>query len=132
MNEKDTMFGFGPNKNRLDIMLQHVIEFMEEYFDQNPLSHLGIIICKYGEAQVLSLLNGSKRAAVIAIGVIREGVTAGLVGKDAGEFSLQNGLEVVGKSLGYMPRNGSREVLIVVGALSTCDLGDVFLETLPR
>ena len=132
MNEKDAMFGFGPNKNQLDIMLQHVTEFMEEYFDQNPLSHLGIIICKYGEAQVLSLLNGSKRAAVIAIGVIREGVTAGLVGKDAGEFSLQNGLEVVGKSLGYMPRNGSREVLIVVGALSTCDPGDVLVETLPR
>ena len=82
--------------------------------------------------QVLSVLNGSKRAAVVAIGAIREGVMAGLVGKDAREFSLQNGLEVAGRILGHMPRHGSREVLVVVGALSTCDLGDVLVETMPR
>ncbi len=132
MYEKDASFGFGPNKNRLDIMLQLASEFTEEYFDQNPLSHLGIIICKNGEAQVLSLLSGSKRTAVMALGAIREGVTTGLVGKQAGEFSLQNGLEAAGRSLGHMPRHGSREVLIIVGALSTCDPGDVLVETLPR
>jgi len=132
MYEKDASFGFGPNKNRLDIMLQLAANFTEEYFDQNPLSHLGIIICKNGEAQVLSLLSGSKRTAVVALGAIREGVTTGLVGKQAGEFSLQNGLEAAGRSLGHMPRHGSREVLVIVGALSTCDPGDVLVETLPR
>lgn len=132
MYEKDASFGFGPNKNRLDIMLQLVSEFVEEYFDQNPLSHLGIIICKNGEAQVLSLLSGSKRSAMVALGAIREGVTTGLVGKDAGEFSLQNGLEVAGRSLGHMPRHGSREVLIVVGSICTCDPGDVVVDTLPK
>ena len=132
MYEKDASFGFGPNKNRLEIMLQVVMEYTEEYFDQNPLSHLGIIICKNGEAQVLSLLSGSKRSVVTAIAAIREGVTTGLVGKAAGEFSLQNGLEVAGRSLGMMPKHGSREVLIIVGALSTCDPGDVLVETLPR
>jgi transcription initiation factor TFIIH subunit 2 len=132
MYEKDASLGFGPNKNRLDIMLQLAMEFTDEYFDQNPLSHLGIIICKNGEAQVLSLLSGSKRSAVVALGAIREGVTTGLVGNEAGEFSLQNGLEVAGRSLGHMPKHGSREVLVIVGALSTCDPGDVLVETLPR
>lgn len=132
MYEKDASFGFGPNKNRLDIMLQLVTEFTEEYFDQNPLSHLGVVIVKNGEAQILSLLSGSKRSAVVALGAIREGVMTGLVGKEAGGFSLQNGLEVAGRSLGHMPRHGSREVLVIVGALSTCDPGDVLVQTLPR
>ena len=46
MYEKDATFGFGPNKNRLDVMLQLVMEFIDKYFNQNPLSHLGIIILK--------------------------------------------------------------------------------------
>lgn len=48
------------------------------------------------------------------------------------EFSLQNGLEVAGRSLGHQPRHGSREILILCGALSTCDPGHILTETLPR
>lgn len=136
MYEKDAELGFGPNKTRLDVMLQLVQDFANEYYDQNPLSHLGIIICKNGEAQVLTLLTSSKRSAVTAIGALREGVSSGLIsngsGKDAGVFSLQNGIEVAGRSLGHMPRHGSREILVIVGAMSTCDPGDVLVETLPK
>lgn len=133
--EKDAGLGFGPNKTRLDVMLQLAQNFAMEYYDQNPLSHVGIIICKNGEAQVLSLLTGSKRSTATALGALREGVTSGLIGgagKDAGEFSLQNGIEVAGRSLGHMPHHGSREILCIVGALSTCDPGDVLVDTLPR
>jgi transcription initiation factor TFIIH subunit 2 len=133
--EKDAGLGFGPNKTRLDVMLQLAEGFANEYYDQNPLSHLGIIICKNGEAQVLSLLTGSKRSTATALGALREGVASGLVGgagKDAGEFSLQNGIEVAGRSLGHMPQHGSREILVIVGALSTCDPGDVLVDSLPR
>jgi len=137
MYEKDSSFGFGPNKTRLDVMLQLTQEFVEEFFDQNPLSHLGIVIVKNGEAQVLSLLSGSKRCAAVALSAVREGVSTGLFAggggpKNAGEFSLQNGLEVAGRSLGHMPRHGSREIFVIVGALSTCDPGDVLVDTLPR
>jgi transcription initiation factor TFIIH subunit 2 len=55
-----------------------------------------------------------------------EGPTGG------GEFSLQNGIEVAGRSLGHQPRHGSREIVILVGALSTCDPGYLLTETLPR
>ena len=133
--EKDAGLGFGPNKTRLDVMLQLAQDFANEYFDQNPLSHLGIVICKNGEAQVLSLLTGSKRSTATALGALGEGVASGLVGgsgKDAGEFSLQNGIEVAGRSLGHMPKHGSREILVMVGALSTCDPGDILVDSLPR
>lgn len=49
-----------------------------------------------------------------------------------GEFSLQNGLEVAGRSLGHQPRHGSREAVIVTSALSTCDPGYLLTETLPK
>jgi len=128
--EKDAGLGYGSNSTRLSIMLILVQDFVTEFFDQNPLSHLGIIICKNGEAQVLSSLSGSKRSAIVALSAVREGMSG--MTKEAGEFSLQNGLEVAGQSLGYMPKHGSREVIILVGALSTCDPGDVLVETLPR
>ena len=132
--QKDSSLGMGASKTQLDVQLQLAEDFVNEYYDQNPLSHLGIVVCKNGEAQVLSLISGSKRAAVMALGAVKEGVGSGLVGagKDAGEFSLQNGLEVAGRSLGHMPKHGSREVLILVGALRTCDPGDVLVESLPR
>ncbi len=135
MYEKDAALGFGPSKTRMDVMLQLILDFANEYYDQNPLSHLGVVICKNGEAQVLSLLTGSKRSTVTALGALREGVSSGLVGgsgKDAGEFSLQNGIEVAGRSLGHMPKHGSREILVMVGALSTADPGDLLTGTLPR
>jgi transcription initiation factor TFIIH subunit 2 len=136
MYEKDAGLGYGPNKTRLDVMLQLASDFANEYYDQNPLSHLGIVICKNGEAEVLSLLTGSKRSTLTAIGALKEGVSSGLIsggsGKNAGEFSLQNGIEVAGRSLGHMPKHGSREILVIVGALSTCDPGDVLVDSLPR
>lgn len=135
MYEKDAGLAMGQNKTRLDCLLQLAHDFINEYYDQNPLSQLGIVICKNGEAEVLTLLSGSKRSAITGIQAVREGVMSGLVGrsgKDAGEFSLQNGIEVAGRSLGHMPRHGSREIIVVVGALSTCDPGSVLVDTLPR
>ncbi|GFH55293.1 transcription initiation factor TFIIH subunit 2 [Chaetoceros tenuissimus] len=136
MYEKDAGLGYGPNQTRLNVLLNLLDKFAQEYYDQNPLSHLGLVVCKNGEAEVLSLLTGSKRSTLTAIGALKEGVSSGLIsknfGKDAGEFSLQNGIEVAGRSLGHMPKHGSREILVMVGSLSTCDPGDVLVDSLPR
>ena len=37
-------------------------EFVEEYFDQNPLSHLGVIALRNASAERLSELSGNKMA----------------------------------------------------------------------
>lgn len=44
-----------------------------------------------------------------------------------GEPSLQNGLEVCLKSLKLLPTHASREILVIMGSLTTCDPGDIFL-----
>lgn len=38
-----------------------------------------------------------------------------------GEPSIQNGLELAIKSLKLLPSHASREVLIIMGSLTTCD-----------
>ena len=43
----------------------------------------------------------------------------------SGEPSLQNSLELVLSSLKHMPAHASREVIIIMGSLTTCDPGDI-------
>jgi len=136
MFEKDSALGTGyssdavVHRKRIEVALDLLQELVGEYFHQNPLSHLGIIICANGEAQLLSPLSGNKRNALSAIGAIRDGiVSSGRSKKDAGVFSLQNGLRVAGLSLGFMPEYGSREIIALIASLSTCDSGDI-IETL--
>lgn len=106
-------------------MIRVATDFVAEYYDQNPISHLGVVTIRNGEAEMLTRLSGSPRVHVKEMANL-------LALGGGGEFSLQNGLEVAGRSLGHMPPYGSREIVIVCGALSTCDPGDLIVETLPR
>lgn len=120
-----------PGGTKLEVTLQMLQQFTGEYYDQNPLSHLGFIVCKNGEAEVLTKLSSSSKTHKLALQNLSElALAEGLAG--GGEFSLQNGLEVAGRSLGHQPRHGSREIMIVCGSLSTCDPGHILTETLPR
>lgn len=128
VREKDPVL---PPGTRIDVMVQALQEFIQEYYDQNPLSHLGFVIVKNGEAEILTQLSSSSKTHKLALQSIIELVSSEGP-KGGGEFSLQNGLEVAGRSLGHQPRYGSREIVIVCGALSTCDPGYLLTETLPR
>ncbi|EED93000.1 predicted protein, partial [Thalassiosira pseudonana CCMP1335] len=121
-----------PARLRLETIINLASEFVNEYYDQNPLGHLGVVICQDGEAEMLTTLGGSPKKHKLALGAAlvtemkRRGPSIG------GEFSLQNGIEVAGRSLGYAPRYGSREIIVITSALATCDPGDILGETLPR
>lgn len=121
-----------PARLRLETIINLASEFVNEYYDQNPLGHLGVVICQDGEAEMLTTLGGSPKKHKLALGAAlvtemkRGGPSIG------GEFSLQNGIEVAGRSLGYAPRYGSREIVVITSALATCDPGDILGETLPR
>ncbi len=128
VREKDPVLSPG---TRIESVIGVLQEFVQEYYDQNPLSHLGFVIMKNGEAEILTQLSSSSKTHKLALQSVLEMVSSEGP-KGGGEFSLQNGLEVAGRSLGHQPRHGSREVVILVGALSTCDPGSVLTETLPR
>ncbi|OEU09459.1 Ssl1-domain-containing protein, partial [Fragilariopsis cylindrus CCMP1102] len=118
VRQKDPLLTPG---TKLEVTIQLLQEFIQEYYDQNPLSHLGFITLKGGEAEILTNLSSSSKTHKLALRDLSKI-----------EFSLQNGLEVAGRSLGHQKRHGSREILIVCGALSTCDPGHILTETLPR
>lgn len=42
-----------------------------------------------------------------------------------GEPSLQNSLELALKSLKNLPAHASREILVIMASLTTCDPGDI-------
>uniref|UniRef100_A0A1J3K6Z1 General transcription factor IIH subunit n=1 Tax=Noccaea caerulescens TaxID=107243 RepID=A0A1J3K6Z1_NOCCA len=108
--------------SRLAIMAKHVEAFIREFFDQNPLSQIGLVSIKDGVAHTLTDLGGSPESHIQA-----------LMGKleASGDSSLQNALELVHEYLSQIPSYGHREVLILYSALSTCDPGDI-METIQR
>ncbi|XP_058082146.1 general transcription factor IIH subunit 2 [Magnolia sinica] len=106
--------------SRMVVVAKHVEAFIREFFDQNPLSHIGLVTIKDGVARCLTDLGGSPDSHIKA-----------LLGKleCSGDSSLQNALDLVHGYLSKIPSYGHREVLILYSALSTCDPGDV-METI--
>ncbi|KAI5072230.1 hypothetical protein GOP47_0012336 [Adiantum capillus-veneris] len=102
--------------NNIAVVANAVESFIREFFDQNPLSHLGLIIIRNGLAQRLTELSGSPEAHIKAL---RNNMECG------GDSSLQNALDLARGVLTQIPSYGYREVLIVYSALSTCDPGDI-------
>jgi transcription initiation factor TFIIH subunit 2 len=108
--------------SRMVVVAKHVEAFIREFFDQNPLSQLGLVTIKDGVAHCLTDLGGSPESHVKA-----------LMGKleCSGESSLQNALDLVHGYLNQIPSYGHREVLVLYSALSTCDPGDI-METIQK
>lgn len=108
--------------SRMIIVARLVEGFIREFFDQNPLSQIGLVTLKDGVAHCLTDLGGSPESHIKA-----------LMGKlaSSGDASLQNGLDLVHSLLNQIPTYGHREVLILYSALSTCDPGDI-IETIKK
>ncbi|WEJ95833.1 hypothetical protein PSN45_003361 [Yamadazyma tenuis] len=115
--------------NRFSMMLSLLQEFVVEFFDQNPISQLGIVLMRNGISDVVSDVNGSPQFHLDKIRQLR--------GKQHNRFepkgdpSLQNALELSRSLLRYNFGNNindtknSKEILIIFGALFTSDPGDI-------
>ncbi|KAF3766100.1 hypothetical protein M406DRAFT_37999 [Cryphonectria parasitica EP155] len=113
MMEKDLL----PNRFRL--MMSYSVEFVREYFEQNPISQMGIVMMRQGLAKRVSEMSGNP---AVLIDRLRE------LEKDKepdGDPSLQNALEMCRGELFHAPSHGTREALIVYGALLSSDPGDI-------
>ncbi|PRP79298.1 TFIIH subunit [Planoprotostelium fungivorum] len=104
--------------SRLTVAVKTVEAFILDYFDQNPLSQMGVIVARSSLAEKITELSGNPSKHISTLTSTSTNVS--------GEFSLQNSLEVARSTLCYVPAYGSREIIIVSGSLSTCDPGDIF------
>ena len=92
-------------------------DFVGAFLDENPLSSVSVLQCVDGRCARVSEMSGSSKAQLASLQ---------LLPAEAGEFSLQNSLEVAKAVLHNVPQHGSKEVLVLMGSLSTCDAGDIF------
>lgn len=103
---------------RLICTLKLLEMFLEEFFDQNPISQVGIILMQNKRAEKISELAGNCRKHIKIINSLNRTSLQG-------EPSLQNGLDLAMSSLKLLPAHASREILAIMGSLTTCDPGDI-------
>ncbi|CAG2115627.1 unnamed protein product [Medioppia subpectinata] len=104
--------------NRLKCTTKVLEMFVNEFIDQNPISHLALIMTRNKRAEKLTELSANVKSHLDAIHKLSETVCAG-------EPSLQNSLELALKTLRHMPAHTSKEVLILMASLTTCDPNDI-------
>ncbi|KAK3074306.1 hypothetical protein LTR53_003354 [Teratosphaeriaceae sp. CCFEE 6253] len=112
MLEKDLR----PNRHLLTI--NYTIAFVREFFEQNPISQLGILGMREGLALRLSDMSGNPNDHINALKALR-------TMEPKGNPSLQNALDMARAALYHTPSHGTREVVIVLGALLSSDPGDI-------
>jgi transcription initiation factor TFIIH subunit 2 len=112
MIEKDLR----PTRHLLTIT--YAIAFIREFFEQNPISQLGILGMREGLAIRVSDMSGNPNDHIAAVRALRGT-------EPKGNPSLQNGLDMARAALYHTPSHGTREVVIILGALLTSDPGDI-------
>ena len=128
--------GFAPS--RAACVVRSAKTFIRNFFFENPISQLGVVVARDGRARKISQLGGNPRHHLemldqqLADFGAQSAVAAGASSAAApNTLSLQNALELAMASLRHVPAYGLREALLVISSISTCDPGDIF-ETLAR
>ncbi|KAL2263109.1 hypothetical protein VTK26DRAFT_8192 [Humicola hyalothermophila] len=113
MTEKDLL------PNRYLLTLNYAVDFVREYFEQNPISQMGIVGMRDGIAVRISDMGGNPAEHIEKLRAWAEQQ------EPQGNPSLQNALEMCRGALFHTPSHGTREVLIIYGALLSSDPGDI-------
>lgn len=113
MNEKDL------KPTRYLSVIKLLEKFAHSYFDQNPISQLGLILTRNKIAEKVCDLVGNPRKFIEKLHLLKDKLCQG-------EPSIQNSLDLSIYTLKNIQSNSSREVLIVMGSLTTCDPSDIY------
>ncbi|OTB04334.1 hypothetical protein M426DRAFT_262043 [Hypoxylon sp. CI-4A] len=112
MLEKDML------PSRYELTMAYTSQFVREYFEQNPISQLAVLGMRDGVAVRISDMSGNPSDHLEKL--------QGWIKQDPqGSPSLQNALEMCRGALFHTPSHGTREVVIVYGALMSSDPGDI-------
>ena len=116
--------------SRLLCVLNLLENFIEEFFHLNPISQIGLIATRNKRAELISDMAGNPKSHVEHCKKLAGKNSRGVGAQAAtsacgGEPSLQNSLELAMQTLRHMPTYATREVLAVMGSLTTCDPGDI-------
>ncbi|KAL8823398.1 MAG: hypothetical protein Q9191_005891 [Dirinaria sp. TL-2023a] len=100
------------------LTIRYASEFVTEFFEQNPISQLGIIGMRDGLAVRVSEMSGNPADHISRLQTLREQ-------EPKGHASLQNALDMGRAALFHAPSHGTRELLLILGSLLSSDPGDI-------
>jgi transcription initiation factor TFIIH subunit 2 len=124
---------------RAAVVAKVAAEFVREFFDQNPISQLGVILMHNAIAEKITELSGNPKQHVHAISeALKRAGNSNSISQGneqfGGDMSFQNALDAACRSLALQPNFASREVILIHGALATRDPGNLneSIESLKR
>ena len=106
--------------SRLVAVIEALALFVQAYFDQNPISQMAIVATFKSKAQVVSQMGGNPQMHLTNLN--EWFVDYGRVG---GNASFQSALAISEAILKHVPSYKSREILMIVSALTTVDAADI-------
>ncbi|RDA83912.1 hypothetical protein CP532_3665 [Ophiocordyceps camponoti-leonardi (nom. inval.)] len=112
MAEKDML------PTRYQLMLSYASIFVRDLLEQNPMSQLAMVGMRDGIAVRISHLGGNPTEHLDKLAALE-------AQQPQGSPSLQNALEMCRGLLYHAPAHGTREVLVVYGALTSVDPGNI-------
>ncbi|XP_055354256.1 general transcription factor IIH subunit 2-like [Paramacrobiotus metropolitanus] len=119
MDMSDSMKDQDFKPNRAFCVIKLLEYFVGEFFDQNPIGQIGFITTKNKRAERMTELSGNAKKHLAALNLLRTNDLSG-------EPSLQNSLELAAETLRNIPSHASREIIVVMGSLTSCDPGNIF------
>lgn len=108
MRDKD----FRPS--RWEVTLNFLRSYVTEWFDQNPLGQIGLVLMRDRLSEVLVPMGGNPQDVIAALGDKRKL-------EPSGEPSLQNGLTMAKGGMGHVSATASLELLVLFSSISTAD-----------
>ena len=100
------------------LTIRYTTEFVTEFFEQNPISQLGIIGMRDGLAVRISDISGNPNDHISRLQKLR-------TEDPKGQPSLQNALDMARGALFHAPTHTTREILLIFGSLLSSDPGDI-------
>ncbi|KAL6727893.1 hypothetical protein Aduo_009731 [Ancylostoma duodenale] len=105
--------------SRFFVTMKILSNFLDKFFEQNPIAQIGLILVKDKKAERFVSLTGNVRALKENLNSINEAICSG-------DFSLQNALQLALTNLKSLPGHVSREIIVIMSSLSTVDPGNIF------
>ncbi|KAL8908470.1 MAG: hypothetical protein Q9207_000776 [Kuettlingeria erythrocarpa] len=112
MTEKDL------RPTRYLLTIRYCQDFVTEFFEQNPISQIGIIGMRDGLAVRISDMSGNPSDHISNLQALRST-------DPKGQPSLQNAFDMARAALFHAPSHGTREILLLFGSLLSSDPGDI-------
>ncbi|KAF1742786.1 hypothetical protein MXB_1938, partial [Myxobolus squamalis] len=122
IDASEAMGQYDYHPNRLKVIVKILETFLKKFFDQNPISQIGVIVTYESDCKIFCDLTNDEQRLTESLNKII--ISNGLP-------SIQNSIETSMCMFADVPPSSSREVLIIYGSIVTCDPGDVF-ETIKK